>query len=140
MIKGGAVPIYGGVAHTTILREAGGDVVGVIRALPILQMAGNALRAQSGEHIVCVANRASDACVRAGQWKLRLRRMVERGAIPIQSAVTLGTVLRETGGRVRRIIGSLPVLQMAGYAVRADRRVLIVHMALRAAHAYVRSG
>ena len=113
VIERGSVPIYGGVAHSAVLREPRGHVIGIIRALPILQVARYALCAQTGEHIVRVTNGASHGRMRPGQREFGLRRMVERGSVPVHSAVALGTVLRKAGGRVRRIIGSLPILQVA---------------------------
>ncbi len=76
----------------------------------------------------------------AGQRKFSLRRMVKCRAVPIYGRMALGAILRKCGRRVRWIVCSLPVLQMAGNAIRTDGCELTIRVALRTVHADMRSG
>jgi len=138
VIERGALPSGGGVAYRTVLREAGRDVIGILRAVEIRQMARNACRAQSGELPGSVAGGALLRGVHACQRELRAG-VIERGALPSGSGVAYRTVLREAGGDVVRILRAGEVLHVAGRAGRVEGRELAGSMArgalLRGVHA-----
>lgn len=78
VIEYGAQPIRRAVADRAVGGEAGGNVVRVRGALKVFVVAPRASRRRAGEGAVHVALRASEADVRSGQGKLRLRVVVER--------------------------------------------------------------
>ena len=59
--------------------------------------------------------------VLTGQREAGLRRVIERGAVPIGRRMAELAILRESGGGVGRIAGALIVFQMAGIAGGAQR-------------------
>lgn len=134
-----AGPIRGGVAQGAILRESYCDVTWIVRALEVLQVAGNAGRGERCVLIVDVTRGTGHRGVLAGQRKFSSV-VVERGARPVGGAVTQGAILRERRRNVIRIGGALHVLQVAGNARRAERRVLIVHVAGQTGHGGVFAG
>src|ERR1019366_1564695 len=133
----GAGPVHEGVARTAGLREARDDVAGVGGARVVGLVATPAIAGSGG---VIVAHMAQGALtigqhggVITGQRERR-GRVRERGAGPIGGRMAYGTVLRESGGRVRRVGGSAVVALMAVPAGRAGQAVVVVHVALGAQH------
>ena len=132
VIEGRSGPIRGGVAELAILRETGGDMVRIVGALVVLQVAGIAGGAQAFVDAARMALNASRGDVLAGQRERGLGGVIEFRAGPIDGGVALRAILREASGGVIRIGGALIVLQVAGIAGRGQRSVLAVGMALRA--------
>src|ERR1017187_999745 len=135
----GAVPVHERVAPRCIagLREARGGVAGIGGARVVGLVATPAIAGSGG---VIVAHMAQGALtigqhggVITGQRERR-GRVRERGAGPIGGRMAYGTVLRESGGRVRRVGGSAVVALMAVPAGRAGQAVVVVHVALGAQH------
>ncbi len=98
VIEARAAPVRGGVANLAILREARGDVIGIVRGLVFLQVAVIAGRAQGGVLPVAVALNAGSGDVRAGQRELGLRGVVKRCASPVNRGVAERAILREPRG------------------------------------------
>ena len=140
VVEDGSAPIRGRVAELAILRESGGRVGRIIRALVVLQMTGIACRGQALIDAVRVALETSQRGMGAGQREGGLGRVIEDGSGPIRGRVTQLAILRETGGRVGRIIRALVVLQMTGIARGVERRILTIGMALDAGYARVGAG
>ena len=71
VIESRSLPLSGGVAKLTGLREAGCDVIGTCGGLVVLQMAGHAIRTDVGVVAIGMALQAGDRGMRSGEWKLR---------------------------------------------------------------------
>ena len=138
-----AHPRGGVVALRTGLREPGLHVVGVGRALEILQVAAHASCICAGQAVVVVhvALHALHGCVRAGQRESR-RRMVKTRARPRSRVVALRAGLREPGLHVVRLRRALEVFQVATDASRVGTSQVVVpiHVALSALRGRVRPG
>ena len=113
VVERGAAPVRGAMAELTILREAGGDMVGIVGALVVSQVAGIA---RGGQTLVNAARMALNASCRemfSGQWERGLSGVIELGSAPIDRGMAEGTILRESGGHVVWIGGALVFLQVA---------------------------
>lgn len=108
------------------------------RGLVVLEVTVVARRAERGILPARMTLRASRGRMRAGERKSG-RVVIERGRCPIGGRVTQLAALRETGGGVIRRIRGLIVLEMAGYAVRADIGVVAIGVALQAIDVVVRA-
>ena len=103
-----------------------------------------ALRARAAGQaviVVYVTLRASERGVEPGKCKSR-RGVIERCRRPVRGAVARLASLRESGGRMRRIIRGLEVGQVAVHASRVRRRqvVIPIHVALGALQRRMRAG
>src|ERR1019366_2790230 len=122
VVERGATPIGRSVTAGTILREVSrlvGRIVGVVEIGLVTAPAGPA------RQTVVVAHMALDtlqADMRTGQSEPG-GRVVERGAGPVEGrgSVALGAVLRESGGFVRRVVGSVVVDLVAAPTGRAGQ-------------------
>src|SRR5579884_563881 len=65
--------------------------------------------------------------------------VIERRAQPVRGRMATGAILRETLGRVRRIVGAVVISLVTVPARGARQAVIAVHMALRALQAGVRA-
>lgn len=120
-------------------RETTSDVIGVGRALIVLQVAVHA--GTAGQLVVAVdmALRALQRRMRAGQRESRAG-MVESRAQPVDRAMAILAGLREIGLHVIGIGGGLVILQVARDALRAGQVVIVVDVTLRALQRRVRAG
>ena len=87
VIEGGSGPIRGGVTELAVLRESGGDVIGIRGALIVVQVARIAGSAQA---LINAARMALDACrgdVLAGQRESGLGGVIELSSRPIGGGV-----------------------------------------------------
>src|ERR1019366_3317790 len=133
VVESGATPIGGGVTAGTILREVGRLVRRVVGAVVIGLVTVPAGCAGQAIVAVHVALGALQAGMCAGQRKSGSR-MVKRGAGPVEGrgSVAQGAVLRESGGFVWRVVGSVVVALVAVPASRARQAVVVVQVARRA--------
>jgi hypothetical protein len=118
------------VAKRAVLREPGRRVVRIVRALIIFQVAGITSRGEALINAASVALHAGNRDVRTGQRERGLRCVIERRTSPIRGRVTQRAILRESRGRMIRIVGALVIFQMAGIACRAQPFVNAAGMAL----------
>jgi hypothetical protein len=133
MVELGPAPIHRRMAQGAIRGKRRGHMAWIVGALHVLQVARHAIGWQRGELIVHMTRGARHRRVFACQRELS-RVVVERRAVPIRGRVTHGTIRRKPRCHVIRRRGALHVLQMAGHAIRAQRRELIVHMTRGARH------
>ena len=137
--SGGPVEGRGSVAQGAIQRESGGFVRRVRRPVEVGEMAIAASRAGQAVVIVEVAPGALLGSVQAHQRETR-GGVVESSAVPIRRGVTPGTILREVGRLVRRIVGVVEIGLVTAPAGAARQAVVIAHVALRALHAGMSAG
>ncbi len=102
VIEGRRRPVRGSVAKLAALRKSGGRVVRGVGSLVILQMAGNAIRADVGERTRRVALRTGDRGMRSGERECR-QVMVKRRAQPGGRVVASGAVMRKSSRDVVRV-------------------------------------
>ena len=102
MIKRRILPSAGGMTLVAGLREIRGDVVGIGRALEVLEVAGHARRATQGVVIVdvTIGALARGNGVQSGQRKAG-GRMIELGIAPLHRIVAGFARVREPGVRHR---------------------------------------
>src|SRR5437588_12951537 len=102
------------MARLASLREIRLHVIGIRRALEILQVATHASRVRAGQVVIAVhvALRALHAGMEAGQREASSR-VIEGRAGPVGGAVALLASMREAGSDVIRIRSSLEMLQVA---------------------------
>jgi len=141
VIEHPVAPVGGGVALVTGLREAGGYVIWIGRALEIFQVALYAGAARQVVGVIYVALRALQRRVRSGQRETG-GRVIKCRRCPVRGAMALLAGLRESGSRVRRIVRGLEIVQVAAHAGRVGRRevVVAVYVARRAGHRRMRPG
>jgi hypothetical protein len=125
-----AGPIRSRVAERTVLREPRGHMARIVRALVVRRVARIASSAQPLIHAARMALLTSRREVLAGERERSLRGVIEPGAGPVDRGVAQGTILRESGGGVIRIVRPLIIFQMAGIAGRAQGCILTTRMAL----------
>ena len=133
VVKGGRLPGAGVVALLAGLREASGDVVGILGALVIRQMTAHACRARQ---VVVVMDVAVEAHPRRIGVRIRKREahggVVKRGGLPGAGVVAGLASLRETPGDVIWICRTLKIAQVAGDAGGAGEVVVVVDVAVEA--------
>jgi len=139
MIKTSVAPICGAMALFASLRDSVGRVLGIGGGLEGRQVARDALRGQAHEHAAGMALRALRAHVRAGERKLGHGVVIKLCTHPGDGAVAGGTFLRKTGGAMRRVLGTVKVLQMATHASGTSTGENVVGVASRAFQLGVRS-
>ena len=141
VVESGAGPIKrrGSVAQGAVLREAGGFVGRVGGSVEVALVATPAGRAGQGKVVVDVARGALLAGVEPHQGK-SCSRVVKGGAAPIRRSVTAGTILREVGRLVLRIIGVVEIGLVTIPAGTARQTVVVAYMALGALQADMRAG
>ena len=137
VIEAGRNPGGGVVAHLALLRETGGGMVGVIGALKILQVTGDAQRAEVGEIAAHVAGLALQRGVRPGEGKAG-EGMIECGVGPGNGAVANGAVGGKSGGGMVGVGGALKIGHVARRASGGHGGVVAIDVALRAGHFGVR--
>jgi hypothetical protein len=91
-----------------------------------------AYSAQSGILTARMARRADNAHVLTGEREACARVVIEGRSSPTSRGVALGAVLAKARPCMIRVAGSLVIRKMARGTLRAQRRVLIVCMALSA--------
>jgi len=133
VIEGGIQPACGVVTGVAGLREIGGHVIRVRRALIVLQMATDAGR---GIQVVVVVDVAIGALprrhgVHAGQRKAGAV-VIEGGVQPACGVVTRIASLRKIGGHVVRVRRALIVLEVAAHAGAGVQAVVVVDVAIGA--------
>ena len=113
VIESSSAPVDRCMALRAVLGETRGLMRRVVGALPIGLMAVEAGPAGEIEVVVYVAGIAGGGGVRAGQDKTG-GRVIEICAAPVDGAMALRAVLRESSRLVRRIVGARPVGPVAG--------------------------
>src|ERR1019366_8349614 len=103
------------------------------------KVAADAVRVAQAVVVVDVARRALLAGVDPHQGEPGSR-VVESGATPIGGGVTAGTILREVGRLVRRIVGSVVVGLVTVPAGPARKAVVFANGALGALRADIKAG
>ena len=133
VIKRGIQPGAGAMALLAGLRKIRVDVVGIGRALEVLQMTGHAGRAGQ---VVVIVNVAIGACARRDRVQAGEREpggvVIKCGIQPTASGMTLLAGLRKIRVDVVGIGRALEVLQVTGHAGRAGQVVVIVNVTIRA--------
>src|ERR1035438_3838987 len=127
------------MANGTVLRESGGRVrrVGGSAVVGLVAVpAGRAGQAVVVVHVALGAQHIRRMEAREGEAR---GGVVERGAGPIRGRVAPGTVLRESGGQMRRIGGCLVIGLVTVPAGAASKGVIVAHVALGALQAGVRA-
>lgn len=119
-------------------RESRGYVVGVLRALVILQMASRTIGTDGRIVPANVTGRTRHIHVRARQWELCLA-VIERRRLPRCRRVAHLAGCRYSRGSMVRVGRALVVLHVTTGAIGTDCRVVAADMTGRAGHAYVRS-
>jgi len=118
MVEGGGLPSDRRVAILAVLRNARLNVIGVARALVILDVTRYAGRLRACEFSSHVAVGALQSRVGPGQRKAGNLRVIELGADPRIHPMTLLAGHRERGGDVVRAGRPLKIVHMAGIALR----------------------
>ena len=143
MIKLRRLPGRGVMTHLASLREVVGDVIRIVRAVEILQMAVEARRVRRGQAVIVVhvALRALDAAQMESSQRPARRRVIELGVGPVRGVVALLAGCRKAElhvihGRCRVVV----VLLVTTDARCAAQRVVIVHVAHDAGHRRTRVG
>ena len=139
VIESSRGPVGGTVAHFALLREAAGDVIRVVGALIILEMATDAGGGGQVVIAVDVTLSALHAYVRPSQRECSLR-VIEFGRLPGGRRMAHLALLWHAGRNVIRIRSALVVLQMAGHACGAGEIEISVGMALIALQLGVPAG
>ena len=125
-------PVAGVMALITGLRKVRGDVVGIGRALRILQMATDARRVTDRIVVVSVAIGTSTRWYRVHSTERETGAgVVKCGVRPVAGVMALITGLREVRGDVVGIGRALVILQVAAHTSRVGDRVVIVNVAIR---------
>jgi hypothetical protein len=126
-------PGAGAVALLAGLREIRRHVIGIRRALKVIQVAGHARRAGQ---VVVVIDVAIGALARRHRVQSRQRKpgavVIEGCVQPGAGAVALLAGLREIRRDVIRIRRALEILQVAGHARRTRQVVVVVDVAIGA--------
>lgn len=125
-------PAVGGVALRAVLRESAGNVIGIGRRCEVLFVAGITIGSCTGVVVIQVALNASQGRVHPGQRISGVCGVVEFGVLPIGGRMADSAVMRKIRTLMGRIVGSGPVLLMAGEAGRRGPFELIVDVARRA--------
>jgi len=102
-------PRGGVVAHVTLLRESGRNVIRVICALKILQVTADTTGCAYVVVAVDMALATLHSCMRAGERPTGSR-MIEVRGVPVCGGVTDLALLRETGRHMVRIGGAPEVV------------------------------
>lgn len=129
VVEAGRSPGRGAVAHLAGLREPRRRVIRVVRILEILQVAGNACRAQIRKLSAHVARLALQCGVRASKGEAA-ERMVEFRIGPRNRAVANGAISGEPSGHVIGVGRLLKIRHVARGAGRGHGRVTAVDVAL----------
>ena len=141
VVERGAGPVKGrgSVAHGAVLREAGGFVRRVSGSVEVALVAAPAGRAAQVVVAIDVAPGALLAGVESHQRETRSC-VVEGGAVPIRRGMTPGTILREIGRLVRRIVGVVEIGLVTVPTGRTGQTVVVAHVALNALQADMGAG
>ena len=139
VIEDGVQPVSGRVADLAVRWETCRDVIRIGRLLEVRHMAARARQGPVLEVAIDVAECARRCHVRSGQGERGLR-VVEGRRLPDRSGVAERTICREARRHVIRAVSLLEVCHMAAGALRRDRSEIVVQVALRALHLYVRAG
>lgn len=139
MIERRAIPVHRRMADAAILWKAGGLVVGIIRPVIVIQVARDASAARERKVISHVALRALQAGVHAGQCEPGIG-VIELRTHPLHRRMAQSAVLRESGRLMIGVGGRIVVVQMAIDASRIRKGIVVVHVALQALQAGMRSG
>jgi len=128
VVERGAQPSGRAVALGAGLRKADLDVVGILGAVEIFQMATDAVGGRALVLSAHVAGRALQRGMGAGERKAGAV-VIETGRNPRCRVVAYLALLRESGRSVVRVIGVLEILQVAGHAQGAEIRKLTARVA-----------
>ena len=131
VIECGPIPVHGGVTSGTILREVGRLMRRVGGVVVVGLVAVPARAARQAVIVIGVALTALHAGVRARQCEtgggmIECRRT---GPVDRQGSMTQRAILRKPAGFVRRIGGSVKVVQVAVDARRTGEAVVVVDVA-----------
>ncbi len=135
--NGPCPPRRHGMAQGTILGKSGRRVVGIVGAIPIRLMTGETGGRQACIHAVAVAGAARHVDVSSGQREFRRGIVIERRVRPRGSAVTKLASLRESGGRVIRVVRPAEIGLVAGDARSREAGKYIVFVARAARHIHM---
>lgn len=138
MVEVDARPVRRAVACVASCRKRSSSVARIGCALPIRLMAAVARRRQSRVVVVRVALCARHSRMRPGQREYRS--MIEGGRRPVCRRVAERAVRGKSCRNVRGIVGAGEVSLVTSVAGRRQRRVVVVHMALRALNGSMRAG
>ena len=116
MVKRRSVPRRRRMALLARGREPRLHVVRIGRAVEVFHVARGAVGGSAHKLAIDVALRAGDRRMRARQWELGKGIVIERRLIPRSCVVTCLASIRESGLRVRRVIGLIKVRQVAADA------------------------
>ena len=116
VIERGSGPARRGVAKRTIGREPAGNVGRVRSPVEVRPMAGDARGRRVVVVVVGVALRTGHGGVLAGEWVMRVDRVIEGGIRPICGRMTDRAVARQAELHMRRIVGVVEVRTVAGVA------------------------
>lgn len=95
MVEARSLPGRCRMTYRAILRESGGYVVRVLRAIVIAAVAGNTFLGFAPVDLILMAIYTSQRCVASGQRVLSRRRVVEARSPPPCRVVTFRTGLGE---------------------------------------------
>src|ERR1035438_6991385 len=130
VIEVGRRPGRSGVADVAVLRESAGHMVWILRSLKVFRVATVAVHTEPSEDAAGVALGAGGTDVCAGERKLGLRGVIERGSRPIGGGVAERAILRESRRGVVRIGRALVILQVTGVASHSETFVDAARVAL----------
>ena len=116
VVKCRVIPRGRAVALLAGRREPRLHVVRIGRAVEVFHVARGAVGGSAHKLAIDVALRAGDRRMRARQWELGKGIVIERCLIPRSCVVTCLASIRESGLRVRRVIGLIKVRQVAADA------------------------
>lgn len=138
MVEAGS-PRTGAMTGLAGCGEAGRNVIGILRPLVILHVAGGASRILQVVISVHVALRARRIRVRPGERPAGAG-VIKAGVSPGGGVMAIGAGSRYPGLLVIGIVGPLIILQVTGDAIGVAQVVVAVHVTLRTLQLGVRPG
>lgn len=141
VVEGGALPAGRGVTGFALCGERRRCMVGILRRLKLLEVAGGAILREVLEHVPGMALHTSRGGVLAGERELCVDGMIELRTAPLDAGVAQSAVFGKARGNVVGVVGwLLEIGAMATDTRSSDAGVLVVDMARLATYRGVLAG
>lgn len=135
VIEFGSQPRSAGVAGCTVMRESGGDVIGIGGAREIGRVAAEAIRGDALEFVSNVATRARKSLMRSNQRESGEPVVIEFRSQPCVHAVAVPAIGGQSCGFMIQAGRPVVIGQMATGAISREARIHATRRALVAAFA-----
>ena len=117
------------MAEGAICRVTGLEVVGVGSSVEVLLVARVAIRRRTRVLAIDVALFACYLGMKASQWIVSKRSVIELGIQPVRGRMTATTIMRKPKLQVAWVLGGNELLAMAGVAIRCGSFEFVIDMA-----------